>query len=469
MLKECLGELPFVGGGEGDTASTPVVAKAEGRPVVLADGSYATQTALEDSGTSADPGAPKLRTMLVGGDFFLATVVATTLTKLALRSRQHVAAAVANQVTAHVMLLLTGMLQLGKAGSAQQSMDADSQERITTFLHLLSNSGAEVQHVCLSQCREAFSAMLTERQAAEAAEAPKEEGTIEVARQADDLLVVRQLRGRGAEFDAIALEEDEDDNGMTQATGAGVKEDFSSRLKRVTQLTGLSDPVYAEAYVTVHSYDILLEVLLINQTDEVMNNLCLELAVVGDLKLCERPQPHVLMPGESKNIKANIKVSSTETGIVFGSIVYDGNDVNGTKEQNADRNCVVLNDIHIDIMDYISPASCSDLTFRAMWAEFEWENKVAVNTDIDDVKEFLDHVVKSTNMKCLTPPSALEGESGFLAANLYAKSIFGEDALVNCSVEKRPDGKMCGYIRIRSKTQGIALSLGDKITLKQKK
>ena len=213
-------------------------------------------------------------------------------------------------------------------------------------------------------------------QATEAAEAPKEEGTIEVARQADDLLVVRQLRGRDAHFDAIALEEDEDDNGMTQATGAGAKEDFSSRLKRVTQLTGLSDPVYAEAYVTVHSYDILLEVLLINQTNEVMNNLCLELAVVGDLKLCERPQPHTLMPGESKNIKANIKVSSTETGIVFGSIVYDGNDVNGTKEQNADRNCVVLNDIHIDIMDYISPASCSDLTFRAMWAEFEWENQV---------------------------------------------------------------------------------------------
>ena len=46
---------------------------------------------------------------------------------------------------------------------------------------------------------------------------------------------------------------------------AGVKEDFPSRLNRVTQLTGLSDPVYAEAYVTVHSYDILLEVLLINQ------------------------------------------------------------------------------------------------------------------------------------------------------------------------------------------------------------
>ena len=37
----------------------------------------------------------------------------------------------------------------------------------------------------------------------------------------------------------------------------------------------------------------------------------------------------------------------------------------------------------------------------------------------------------------------------------------GEDALVNVSVEKRHGGKLIGYIRIRSKTQGIALSLGD--------
>ena len=76
-----------------------------------------------------------------------------------------------------------------------------------------------------------------------------------------------------------------------------------------------------------------------------------------------------------------------------------------------------------------------------------------MNTTISDVKEFLDHVVASTNMKCLTPPSALDGDCGFLAANLYAKSVFGEDALVNVSVEQQPDGKLGGYIRIRSKTQ----------------
>lgn len=62
------------------------------------------------------------------------------------------------------------------------------------------------------------------------------------------------------------------------------------------------------------------------------------------------------------------------------------------------------------------------------------------------------------------------GGSNFLAANLYAKSVFGEDALVNVSVEKKEDqdGKLAGYIRIRSKTQGIALSLGERITAVQR-
>jgi len=43
----------------------------------------------------------------------------------------------------------------------------------------------------------------------------------------------------------------------------------------------------------------------------------------------------------------------------------------------------------------------------------------------------------------------------------------GEDALANLSIEKA-DGVLQGHVRIRSKTQGIALSLGDKITLLQR-
>lgn len=52
---------------------------------------------------------------------------------------------------------------------------------------------------------------------------------------------------------------------------------------------------------------------------------------------------------------------------------------------------------------------------------------------------------------------AISGTCGFMAANLYAKSIFGEDALANLSIEKPLEGGddalVIGHIRIRAKSQ----------------
>ena len=51
---------------------------------------------------------------------------------------------------------------------------------------------------------------------------------------------------------------------------------------------------------------------------------------------------------------------------------------------------------------------------------------------------------------------ALSGQCGFMAANMYARSIFGEDALANLSIEKpynKPDAPVTGHIRIRAKSQ----------------
>jgi coatomer subunit beta len=104
-----------------------------------------------------------------------------------------------------------------------------------------------------------------------------------------------------------------------------------------------------------------------------------------------------------------------------------------------------------------------------MWTEFEWENKVAVNSPgTSDLRAYLDHLLKSTNMQLLTPQTALEGDCNYLSANLAAQSLFGEDALANVSIEVTEEGTLQGHVRIRSKTQGIALSLGDKITISQK-
>lgn len=87
---------------------------------------------------------------------------------------------------------------------------------------------------------------------------------------------------------------------------------------------------------------------------------------------------------------------------------------------------------------------------------------------VSDPSAFLDHLVQQTNMRVLTSEASKIGESEFLAANIYAKSIFDEDILANVSVERDADGRLVGFVRIRSKTQGVALGVGERVTLKMR-
>ena len=78
----------------------------------------------------------------------------------------------------------------------------------------------------------------------------------------DDPIRFTQLLASN-EFDE---KEDILDLTLKQAIGTIGKKDedifSSSKLSKVTQLTGFSDPVYAEAYVNVNQYDIVLDVLI---------------------------------------------------------------------------------------------------------------------------------------------------------------------------------------------------------------
>lgn len=432
------------------------------KPVVLADGTYASQiaetethTGLESSANTEKSGPP-IRSLLLSGDYSVGVAVCTMLTKLVLRFQSYESAppAFLNRVKAEAMLVCASLLRFGKSSAAPLPIDDGSAERIISCVKTMNGEMSGV--IWLESSREAFHEVIR------ANEARKESAALEKAKKeqtpVEEVVDFRLLRSRRAATNAEG-DVDLDEMALTSAT-TGTTTSQGFQLSRVTQLTGMSDPVYAEAHITVHQYDIILDVMVINTTQDTFQNLTLELATMGDLRLCERPQSYTLGPGDKKNIRANIKVSSTETGIIFGNIVYD---VAGSGAQTG---CVILNDIHVDVMDYIEPGEVSDMDFRSMWAEFEWENKVAVNTSCTDLSEFLDFITECTNMKCLTL-RGIEEESGYLAANLYARSMFGEDALVNLSVEKAPDGSLAGYIRIRSKTQGIALSLGDKITLRQ--
>ncbi|KAI8920089.1 adaptin N terminal region-domain-containing protein [Powellomyces hirtus] len=467
-IRQTLGEIPILGSEQRSLEEAHSGESSEANPGertaiatrrVLADGTYATESAFSSKTEPATRSAhkPPLRALILNGDYFLGSVLSTALTKLVMRYAEiGNDDAKANTLKSGAMLIMTSIIRVGRSDLPFPPIDEDSHERILTCLRTLSSIPEDdlMKEIFLVDCRRAFTSLVESQERINKKKAAAKK---EVKIQADDAIVFRQLKSKRGGASGV----DEYDLDITKATGLGERaDDLASKLSRVIQLTGFSDPVYAEAYVNVHQYDILLDILIVNQTSETLQNLTVEFSTLGDLKLVERPAPHTIGPHGFHGIKANIKVSSTETGVIFGNIVYDG-------PSATDMNCVILNDIHIDIMDYIKPAMCTETQFRMMWSEFEWENKVNVNTNITDIRAYLDHILKSTNMNCLTPENALSGECGFLAANLYARSIFGEDALANICLEKQGD-MVTGHIRIRSKTQGIALSLGDKITLSQK-
>ncbi|KAK5168413.1 coatomer subunit beta [Saxophila tyrrhenica] len=429
---------------------------------VLADGTYATESALtSQSSAKAKLDAvkaaqkPPLRQLILDGDFYLATVLSSTLTKLVMRhSEISNDEARTNALRAEAMLIMISIIRAGQSQFVKQPIDEDSVDRIMSCVRSLAEFAQkkDLETAFLDDTRQAFRDMVQveEKKRAEKDAVLKAQSAIQV----DDVFSIRQLNKKNAVDGEMDVTMD-----LEKATGGdATTEDLSSKLSRVVQLTGFSDPVYAEAYVQVHQFDIILDVLLVNQTRDTLQNLSVEFATLGDLKVVERPTTQNLGGLDFLNVQATIKVSSTDTGVIFGNVVYDG-------PSSTESNVVILNDVHVDIMDYIQPAQCTETQFRTMWTEFEWENKVNINTVMPEgagLRGFLRGLMKVTNMACLTPEASLSGECQFLSANLYARSVFGEDALANLSVEQEgTSGPVTGFMRIRSRSQGLALSLGS--------
>ncbi len=349
VIKSSIGEIPIVGselkkledGIEKEESVT--VTSATPAKLVTADGSYATQSALSVS-TKIEKtvNIPALRSYLLNGEFFIGTALANCLVKLALRFKQVVGVGkLTNAFLAESMIILTSILHLGKSKLINQTINEDDYERIALCLMILTNIcsengiNADIQYllnaIFLAEMRSSLDSMLSSNKS-EQEEAKNElRAKKNKCVESDDHLSFSQLMSKNSEtlenqFDVSLSQAIGGNVGPTATTALGQKGSnvadllSASKLSKVTQLTGFSDPVYAECYVNVNQYDICLDVLIVNQSSDTLQNCTLELATLGDLKLVEKPQPLVLAPHDFANIKASVKVASTENGIIFGNI-----------------------------------------------------------------------------------------------------------------------------------------------------
>ncbi|KAN0015100.1 hypothetical protein ACTFIU_001423 [Dictyostelium citrinum] len=395
-----------------------------------------------------------IQKLIADGDWYLASCISSSLTKLYFRAEQlNIDNADSNKLKAQVMMIISVLINLSKA--SQVSTSKSAYERMLSCIQVLIDCNPTIKKIWLQDCRDSFTNYLKYLLIKQSENKKKTEKVVLV--KPNNIISIRQLKSKKA-FGPVDTEDD-----LIKAVGnTGETNKDQNEYSKISQLSGFSDPIYVEAYVRVHQYDIVLEISVFNQTNDTLQNVTLELVTLGDLKICERVPPFTMAPREKTSAKASIKVSSTDNGVIMGTIAFD---IAGSVSSMSDKNCVILNELHIDVIDYILPANhqYTDVLFRNHWLEFEWENKIPVNTNITDLVKYVHHISKVTNMGILTPEVHLSNDTGILSANLCAKSVFGEDALANICIEKQADGKISGYIRIRAKVQSIAVTLGEKI------
>ena len=217
VIKQSLGELPFFTVAEdGDVvestitkgSSTPkaqtqnVSTASSKRPAVLADGTYATQSAAAEIAVSAPSllttiagSQANLRAILLTGDFFLGAVVASTLTKLMLRYEEVQSNVIAvNKMEAEILLYMVSMLRLGQSSALPHPIDDDSYDRISLCIRVAAGKDEVLKTVWLKYCRDSFVLMIKEKLQRDLEE-KKAKAQVSYA-QPDDLIDFYHLKSR---------------------------------------------------------------------------------------------------------------------------------------------------------------------------------------------------------------------------------------------------------------------------------
>lgn len=485
VIKESIGELPIVetemqklqkttegtgdevkktGGSSGDGVDG--VTKSMSR-LVTADGSYATQSAINYQSTaSANSDHPPLRSYYLRNKFDTASVLYFALLKMAARYQQVDATqAEKDKLIATSILILVSILNLGYSSLTDSEGNLI---RINNYhagnlmlgLNILLQYGENGRDANLLNLQQ----IVTEEMRAHLGSAMKyltqdRLEDLNPKKQKKNVKFDDRIRLPFSKRDDDSAFESEDENETEETKQSG------SDMFGETPLTGNIDPIYAYCIIEGNDYDITLKIHLENRTQsKTFENVCLELALMGENSSLhmDRPEPIVLAPRATACIQTPIKIVSAQSRNLFGSISFD--DVSSDDREKV----IMLNDITFDMTEYIKPASISFEDFRDIWRDCEWENKVSVKTRLTNLKEYLTNLINHTNMRCISNERSLAGECSVLSANLYAKSMFGEEALVNVSIEKEsPTSVVKGSVKIRSRSQGMAISLGEKITAAQ--
>ena len=239
--------------------------------------------------------------------------------------------------------------------------------------------------------------------------------------------------------------------------------------ERLSQMTGFTDPLYVESFISLVKDHITIEFLVVNQTtDCTFTNIHVEFALKENVKVVESCKPVHLPPCQFCLIKYIVRSSSDScSSSINSSISFN---VMNSSHSNAPsgEDTLVLDPLVIPVIEFIVPSNPMSFDeFTHIWQRLEWENKISIGptSKFDNFNDLASKIVSAAKLQFQKESVlALQDSCGFFSVNIYGKSVFDDDICANLSLEKHIFNGMDsikGHLRLRSQSQSIALALGD--------
>ncbi|KAK8891666.1 hypothetical protein M9Y10_028886 [Tritrichomonas musculus] len=229
----------------------------------------------------------------------------------------------------------------------------------------------------------------------------------------------------------------------------------------IVQLTGPSDTLYVEANCSLRKFDRVYHFYIYNRTESTLTNILFEFTTIGSVSILQRNDLMSLAPNGSSTFDLPVMISSGSCGTLFGAVSFDFAGASG-----SDHQLLPLSPIEIDPFFCFEPAPLSQTSFREKWSESVWERKIDIQTDETDLLAYLKHISTNFKFNIITPMKQIEvtaNNAGFIAANLFTRSLFNEEVEANLSAKIDANHKITGFIRIRSPDEQLAFLFGKLI------
>lgn len=218
--------------------------------------------------------------------------------------------------------------------------------------------------------------------------------------------------------------------------------DSISLKHKTVQMSGLGDPLYIESNVSYTKYEILLDMLIINQTSSYLRAITLDFSFSRNLRIMDSIESFSLTPNTATTINVRFSINESLNSFITADVSFK---YPNKAEYNTKPYIQNLSEILIDINELLENA---DINFVEVWRTLEWEHiySITMRRKIEDI---LDYLVTKVNGKLCNKLS----NYGFIVANVACYTIRKTPVLINISISSAKDSLV--EIRVRSKKEEI--------------